>query len=131
MTTVYETAQDIADSAIETLDFYLKNDQISSVFDFRDFLNTEIFRYLDQLFVTADINSLWADLGYPEPEEMGDTISSSIDFAIRCELVTSDKVFDTVILSVNTWASDQLFERKLNTEDIDMEDTEDMVRALA
>lgn len=131
MTTVYSAAQDIADACVETLTFRLSQDQISSVFDLSELISEETGTFVTGLFATHDIFSLYADLGYPEPEQMGDTIGSSVDMAIRFELAQDERLIECATLSINTWAADEMYERKFDLDDYDLSDTQELVRALA
>ena len=131
MTTAMEAGQDIGTRALDQLAHDLKQDQISSVFDLTEFVGGQISEYVSELVYTHDIVSLWESLGCPEWDSPQLTIIATITTAIEETLKDHDMIVSDITLSINTWAIDHITKKGLYTDDLDLGDVQELVRALA
>lgn len=137
MTTVFDAAHEIADSAVEQLKMYDGTGGITVNFSLDGFIQAEIDTYCQEdLIMSADIVSLWQSLGWPESETMGVNIMVSMRIAIR-ECISEHSAIRTHIEStIRLWVSDEILRREIKDAEmlpiqIDTDTTEELVRALA
>lgn len=119
------SSQNITDNALESLEWDYQQDNLTTLDRALESVSDYIFEAIGLALVyTSDIRDYWVADGCPEPEELGQTISDSIVYAVAESLRENVSDQDVIDAFLESHAG------TLETLDTDSSDTEQAFNAL-
>lgn len=97
------TRESILAAAVESLEWAYAHGELDS--DYEDTVNDWVHEAIDaQMIYTSDIMAAWAHYGYPEPDEMCESVSASVNAAVYNELWGAVPVADVCAAFIESHA---------------------------